>query len=496
VQQLLCPQCGASVRFESPGAVMVVCAACRSTLTRDAQAARRIGHMADLVEDGSVVQLGTRGRAGQLGFHVLGRLRLRYDAGAWNEWYIAFDDGTYGWLSDADAHYAVTRRDESIDSAQLLPFEELRAGGPVKLAGLLYTVSDIRPRCHCIGGEGELPLQAGDGWDARVVDARRESSFVTIDYSDDAPVVYSGTAGEIEFDAGTLRTKEDIADSTGRYRGQMLPLDCPNCAGTVNIAVAMATQVVCPSCSSLLDCSGDRAEIIEANRRVARFTTTIPMGARGKIGAVEYDVIGIMRCDVPDAAGEPDWTEYLLFNPQRGYLWLVQTQEGWQSVTVCDAWPAVTNDASARWGNRTWTRRYAYASRVEQVFGAFNWRVQRGDTSQIVDFACNNDMLTREQSGDEVVWLHAVRISATTVARAFGLPTPRQTLPTRAEADPETDDEAGELITIGVVATMLLFILSEEISAVAMFFGIALVWLPLWMTGQITSFLQGEAAED
>ena len=494
MQQFLCPQCGASVKFESAGAVMVVCTACRSTLTRDGDAARRVGFMAEVVQDGSVVQIGTRGRVGQRGFHVLGRLRLRYDAGAWNEWYLAFDDGTSGWLSDADAQYAITRRDDGIDITQVLPFEELRAGGPLKLGGTLYTVSDVRARGQCIGGEGELPLQADEGWEARVVDARRESAFVTVDYSDATPVVYTGTAGTIAFDDATLRTQEDIAATAGRYRGQTLALDCPNCAGSVSIAVAMATQVVCPSCASLLDCSGDRAEIIEAHRRVASFRTTIPLGAHGRIGETAYDVIGIMRCDVPDVAGEPDWTEYLLFNPKRGYLWLVETLEGWQRVTVCDAWPVVTNDVSARWRNRTWKRTYAYASRVEQVFGAFNWRVKRGDTSQITDFACNSDVLTREQSGDEVTWSHAQPISAAAVARAFGLSMPR-TPAARAVASNDTSDEDGEgLLTIAVIATVVLVGLAEEISAVALLFGIALVWLPLLMTGQLGTF--GQAAED
>lgn len=480
MRQFLCPQCGASVRLESAGAVMVVCAACRSTLTRDGEAARRIGHMADLVEDGSVVQLGTRGRVGQQGFQVLGRLRLQYDAGAWNEWYIVFDDGRFGWLSDADAQYAVTRRDQGADTSLLPSFDDLRAGGPLKVGGTLYTVSDIRS-CRCVGGEGELPVQAGDGWDARVTDARRGAEFVTVDYSDAAPAVYTGTSGAVQFDAGTLREKEDVEAGAGRYRGQMLPLDCPNCAGTVSIAVAMATQVVCPSCGSLLDCSGERAEIIEANRRAARFRSTVPLGARGTLGGTQYEVIGIMRCAVPDDASEPEWTEYLLFNASRGYLWLVETQEGWQRVTVCDAWPEVSNDVSVRWRKRGWTRRYAYDARVEQVFGAFNWRVRRGDVSRVTDFAGHTDMLTREESGNEVVWSHAVPMSGTTVAQAFGLSMPKASASVARSMAGDDDEGLG---TIAVLATMVLLVLTDSVAFPAVLLGIALVWAPLLVSGR------------
>ncbi|WZB64528.1 hypothetical protein WJ970_28860 [Achromobacter xylosoxidans] len=35
---------------------------------------------------------------------------MRYDDGFWNEWYLWFEDGSDGWLSDASGQYAVTRR--------------------------------------------------------------------------------------------------------------------------------------------------------------------------------------------------------------------------------------------------------------------------------------------------------------------------------------------------------------------------------------------------
>ena len=43
MQQVLCPQCGAPVKFTSTASVMAVCGACRSTLLKDAESVRRIG---------------------------------------------------------------------------------------------------------------------------------------------------------------------------------------------------------------------------------------------------------------------------------------------------------------------------------------------------------------------------------------------------------------------------------------------------------------------
>lgn len=476
MQQFLCPQCGASVRFESAGAVMVVCGACRSTITRDAEAARRVGEMAEVVEDYSVIQLGTRGISAHRGFRVVGRLQMKYDAGSWNEWYVAFNDGTDGWLSDSGGQYAVTRRNAAPGAGVLLPaFDDVRVGQPLKVADVLHTVSDRR-KARCVGGEGELPMVVGDGWEAHVVDARRGSTFITVDYSDSPPVIYSGTASaRLSLQADTLRRKDEVEESAGRYRGRVLPLDCPNCAGRVSIAVAMATQVVCPSCGSLLDCTGARAEIIEAQRRVAKFNTTLALGARGRFEAV-YTIIGIMRCDVPDDSSEPSWVEYLLFHPEKGYQWLVETEDGWQRVKVCDEWPIITSESTCTYGGRTWVRTYQYRSRVTQVFGAFNWRVQRGDTGQVTDFVKDNYTLTREQADDEIVWSHATRVAETMVLNAFGLAAPKPA--TRRRRAVASDDE-GELLNVAIVATLVLVFLAETITFPALVFGIGLVWAPL-----------------
>jgi len=481
MQEFLCPQCGASVKFESAGAVMVVCGACRSTITKDAGVAKTVGHMAAVVEDGTPVQIGTRGRHDQSVFQVVGRLRMEYDAGGWNEWYLLFDDGSDGWLSDASGQYAVTRRLRDAERVAPLPaYDDVRVGQPIKVGEALYIVSDRR-ESRCVGGEGELPVNAADGWSARAIDCRRARAFATVDYSDGAPVVYAGKATDrADFTPGTLRNQEEVLAATGRYRGQVLALDCPECGGAISIAVAMATQVVCQSCGSLLDCTGPRTEIIEANQRVARFKTTLPLGARGRFD-VEYTVIGAMRCSVPGDAEEPEWTEYLLFHPQRGYLWLVETVEGWQKVTVSDEWPAaIENTNSCTLRGAMWTKKYEYRARVESVFGAFNWRVRRGDVTRVTDYGRMRETLTREATDEEITWSIATKVSPTALALAF----PKVALPkpppaARVRANDDDDDAISSPVSVALMATMVLYVVSDNITWNALFLGAALIWAPL-----------------
>ena len=63
----------------------------------------------DLPPDSSPIQLGTDGHASTAGRSPsIGRIVYEYDDGGWNEWHLAFADGTSGWLSDAQAEYAVS----------------------------------------------------------------------------------------------------------------------------------------------------------------------------------------------------------------------------------------------------------------------------------------------------------------------------------------------------------------------------------------------------
>lgn len=482
---LQCPQCGAPLTVETAAAVMIVCASCRSTITRDADGARRVGRMAELVEDGSPVRLGTHGRCGERGFRVAGRLRLRYDDGEWNEWFIEFDRGGTGWLSDASAQYAVTElRDDAAAVALVPSFAGVAVGGPIKVADVLYSVSDVRT-ARCVGGEGELPMIVGDGWTARVVDARRGAAFVTVDYSDGTPVAYVGATDAITFDAATLRARDDVLASAIGYRGDIVPLACPQCAGPITVVAAMATAVVCPYCGSELDCSGPRAEILSAAHRVASFRPTLPLGTTGTLDGIAYTLIGAIRCSVPGDASEPAWTEYLLFSPRAGYLWLVETVEGWQRVQVCDTWPTDVDNASCRYAGRAWRRRYAYASRVDEVFGAFNWRVRRGDVTTITEYVNRTESLNKESTDEEVTWSLASPVASETLRRAFKaaippVPSPRVApLPSISRVS----DDDGDLTGPAVVASIMLLVLNSAVTPAALLIGLALVWAPILLRG-------------
>ena len=184
----------------------------------------------------------------------------------------------------------------------------------------------------------------------------------------------------------------------------------------------MATQVVCPSCGSTVDCAGEKAEVIEKARKLKSIKTTLALGETASIDGADYSLIGLMKCADPDPEEPSQWIEYLMFNPAQGFLWLVETDEGWERVKVCDTWPSQVNASTVRWQSRQYRKLYDYTSRVDLALGAFNWRVKVGDSTQITDYQTGNFKLTREQGEAELGWSASSPVSGAQLAEWFKRP--------------------------------------------------------------------------
>lgn len=415
--KLACPSCGAEVTFRSATSAIAVCEYCRSTLLREADAVRDVGKMAVALEDYSPIRITTSGMYAGKAFGVVGRIQLRYEAGFWNEWYILFDDGTGGWLSDASGQYAITLDSGRADDAP--PFGQIIPGGAYVFEGVTYSAADLRT-ARCTGGEGELPFQVGAGWEARVADYRQAHRFLTLDYSDGPqPRRYVGKAVSLaDLKCQLLREPDEIARSAGHLKGQAASLECPACGASISWRPAVAAHLHCPACGTESDATTGTVEIMEAARREAMMPTTLALGDVAKIDGHAFSLIGLMRCR---EVGETEaWTEYLLFSEAAGFLWLVESAAAWDKVKVLDSWPESVSASAVRLDGSAFTRMIAYGAEVIYAAGAFNWRVKVGDSVSITDYRGSRGTLSSERSPAEITWSLAQRVPASTVDGWFG----------------------------------------------------------------------------
>jgi hypothetical protein len=336
----------------------------------------------------------------------------------WNEWYALFDDGSAGWLSDASGQYVFTI-DEELDGDSPT-FEGIRPGMPLRHRGATFFASDVRT-AQCVGGEGELPIRVGSGWQAKVADFRGGHRFLTLDYSDGAkPQLYAGQAVTLEgMRCQLLRADDGVEQTANKYRGKLQALDCPSCGSAIKYVKGMASHLLCSSCHAQVDCSTDKVQVLHKADELDAITTSVALGDVATINGSKYEVIGLMQCGTSDGSESWTWVEYLLFNPNKGFAWLVESNDGWDSVGVLNEWPSFGSGAVTLNGD-SYAKSDEYEASVLYAAGAFNWRVTVGDRTHVIEYNRGGRTLTSESNANEIVWSAGRRVQASQIAQWFG----------------------------------------------------------------------------
>ena len=202
-----CPNCGAPVQFRWSSAVQTTCEFCHSILVRTDVDLKKVGEVADLPPDSSPIQIGTEGVYQNKGFVAVGRILYSYRQGGWNEWHIVYNDGTSGWLADAQLEYDLSW---PVPSPPALPGPgETHRGQKLKFDGKEYEITSIT-RAQYKGVQGELPFEYWDKSECTFADLRTgRGEFATIDYSEQPPLLFVGRAVDFdELHLKNLRTFE------------------------------------------------------------------------------------------------------------------------------------------------------------------------------------------------------------------------------------------------------------------------------------------------
>jgi len=165
---------------------------------------------------------------------------------------------------------------------------------------------------------------------------------------------------------------------------------------------------------------------------------------------------------VPGEDEQFGWDEYLLFNRQRGFCFLVDAEDGWSLVKPTTGAPVMTgNGQSASYLGQRYQLQYAYHAETTYVAGEFYWKVERGQKGFLRDFAKGAALLSMEQTADEISWSSGDRLSADTVAKAFGLEDNKALLQ-RADASPVSMNLGGNFRTFLIIVVVLILLAMLE----------------------------------
>lgn len=202
--------------------------------------------------------------------------------------------------------------------------------------------------------------------------------------------------------------------------------DCPSCgAGVMLRAQGYTVSAVCRACGSVIDTTNENYQVISRAARKLRIDPLIPLGQRGRLHGVLWEVIGYMQRT--DGSGAYRWNEYLLFNPMRGFRWLTEFDGHWNYVTPIKEKPSAhatlgflgDRRSAVRYLGRTFHLFHKGSAQVAYVVGEFYWRVKVSERVSVQDYICPPEILSREATPDEITWSVGEYVEPQVIKAAF-----------------------------------------------------------------------------
>lgn len=422
-----CPNCGAPIAFHVNSSVVTVCESCSTVVARTDRSFEDLGKTSDLVQTRSPLSLWLGGTFEGVGFQLTGRAQLQHGAGGvWDEWYMAFDDGRWGWLAEAQGRFYLTFRHHGPANAsdQIRPGVTVTVGDPA----VAMTVAEAG-EAGIIAGRGEIPYRLESGKRYFYADLSGPSgAFGTIDFSEQPPAVFIGRQvelRELNLQGGGGQDEFDYADAASQISTQAV--SCDNCGGSLELHAPDQTQrVACPYCGSMHDCDRGVLRFLHTVDG-GRIQPSIPLGCTATFEYQEFTLVGFMVRETSSGWETFSWEEFLFYNPSAGFRWLAQSDGHFnylKPVTLGDIRARLPDDSHyagerAEYVDKSYKVFQSGEAEVKYVAGEFYWRVEAGQTTTTVDYINPPEMLSGESGTGEINWTLGTYMSQADVQKCL-----------------------------------------------------------------------------
>jgi hypothetical protein len=181
---------------------------------------------------------------------------------------------------------------------------------------------------------------------------------------------------------------------------------CVKCGGSLELrAPDRALRVTCAYCGALLDVNQGHLSYLRTLEPDSQMIKPeIPLGSTVELGGPALTVIGCLRRSVRVEGVDYGFTEYLLYHPEAGYRWLVDSEGQWNAVTPLAAGEVSPDPRGARHDGRSFRHFQSADARVDRIFGEFYWRVELGEKVAMADYVSPPFMLSSEEGAGEINW--------------------------------------------------------------------------------------------
>ena len=206
---------------------------------------------------------------------------------------------------------------------------------------------------------------------------------------------------------------------------QVKGLNCPHCGAAIELRSGeLAQTVACPSCAAILDAKDPNLRVLQEFKGKIRYQPRIPLGTRGTLKGDQYEVIGFQVRGIRVDDVDYHWSEYLLWNPYKGFRYLTEYDGHWNDVVVVKNTPEEKGGLrpTVTYLGETFKHFQTATATTDFVLGEFPWEVRLGDKAQTRDFVAPPHMLSEETTADERTWSLGTYVTPQYIWQAFKLP--------------------------------------------------------------------------
>ncbi len=199
---------------------------------------------------------------------------------------------------------------------------------------------------------------------------------------------------------------------------------CTSCGASLTLrGLENTVSVACGHCGAVLDAKDPNLRILSKYRIQASLQPRIPLGTRGTFSGTPFEAIGFLKRRIRVDGLSYSWSEYLLFNPFKGFRWLTEYEGHWTLLETAQPVPTlVLPSTGGSYAGRNYRHFQSAQAEVSYVLGEFTWRVEVGETATVRDYVCPPFVLSAEQTGKEKAWSQGEYLDPETVWQAFKLP--------------------------------------------------------------------------
>ncbi|MBK7863527.1 MAG: DUF4178 domain-containing protein [Archangiaceae bacterium] len=405
-----CPSCGAPIDFAAGSARVKVCEHCSTVVARGGAGLESVGKVAELADTESPVKVGLQGQWENVGFRVVGRLQKSHGAGAWDEWCLNFDDGREGWLAESEGQWNLLTpaRDVTVP-----PYEKLEPLTAFSARDVRYVVEEVGA-AQTVSAQGELP---DFHTEHRYADATGPGgAFGSIDYGGEHPVMYLGRAVTLDalgFD------RSELAPTPRREA--LAQARCTNCSGPLDLkAPDRAKRVACPYCGALLDVSHGELKLLQLLEKPP-YEARLPLGAKGKLEGTEWTVLAFLIRSCRVEGVRYPWEEYLLWNREQGFRWLMLANGHWSFLTPIAAGECLFGMRVAKYGGVSFRQYQSVMATTDWVQGECYWELSAGEQAFAQEFVAPPLSVNVDQTEREATVTLGKMLTREQVIAAFGL---------------------------------------------------------------------------